>query len=540
MKSAAFLLSILLLVPAASDATLYVLTPGSSVSIDGDMTNDLTYYTCGATCPAIRSPNGWQYGYNTGISAYSWEQQVHSYAAGGSWIIPTPDGGFGFNMTTGNPLYSNTYETYLVRSSNNSYYKLRLTAIDLSDLNPATIEVVPVPALPSGNLQASMACDGFTLVIRVTSGDGSGTSANTFRATATSGPGLSFGQGHTVPAFAHQVFGGPHTWTGVTVTEEAGDLQSVFLGSISCPTNRDFNSDSKADVIWRYAGGGGNVTWLMSGASVALSAALTPVGDANWKIAAIGDFQRDGKMDIIWRHAVTGDNSIWLMNGTSLAVAAALPSVPDSNWKIAGVGDFQGDGKHDLVWRNQSSGANSIWLMDGTTVAVSAAVTAVPDTTWRIAAVGDLQADGKADLIWRNSSTGSNAAWRMSGVNVSSTSALTPVPDPDWQIAGAGDIQGDGKIDLLWRNVATGNNSVWMMDGFTVAVAASLPAVADTGWKIAAVGDFQGDAKADLIWRHSVSGANSVWLLNGPAVAVSGSLPTVFDAQWEIVPRPAP
>ncbi|MGZ5493712.1 MAG: FG-GAP-like repeat-containing protein [Thermoanaerobaculia bacterium] len=329
------------------------------------------------------------------------------------------------------------------------------------------------------------------------------------------------------------------TTTGTVLNNPVLPATGFFVGLIHPPpalAKADLNTDYKADGVWRHAGSGSMVSWLMNGVTVAASPGLPGVTNTAWKIAGVGDFQGDGKPDILWRNTTTGDNSLWLMDGTTVAVSVSLTSVPDTNWNVAAVGDFQGDGKADILWRHATAGTNSVWLMNGPNLPVTASLPTVADVNWKIAGTGDFQGDGKSDLVWRHSLTGDNSLWLMNGTTVAVGASLTSVIDVNWRIAGVGDIQADGKSDLIWRHATSGNNSVWMMNGTTIAVSASLPAVANTNWKIAMVGDFQGDGKADLLWRNTTTGDDSVWLLNGPAVAVTAALPAVLDTQWEIVP----
>ena len=56
------------------------------------------------------------------------------------------------------------------------------------------------------------------------------------------------------------------------------------------------------------------------------------------------DFNGDGKADILWRNSTTGDVAIWLMDRTSFAGGSDIGTI-DLKWQIVGVGDFDGDGK---------------------------------------------------------------------------------------------------------------------------------------------------------------------------------------------------
>jgi hypothetical protein len=98
----------------------------------------------------------------------------------------------------------------------------------------------------------------------------------------------------------------------------------------------DFNGDGKSDILWRNDNGQVAV-WTMDGAT-ALSKDLTNPNssvDNSWKITGTSDFNSDGKADILWRNN-DGSTAIWEMNG-SMVTATSLTSIPlvDSTWKIA-------------------------------------------------------------------------------------------------------------------------------------------------------------------------------------------------------------
>jgi FG-GAP-like repeat/FG-GAP repeat len=98
----------------------------------------------------------------------------------------------------------------------------------------------------------------------------------------------------------------------------------------------DFNGDGKSDILWRNDNGQVAV-WTMDGAT-ALSKDLTNPNssvDNSWKITGTSDFNSDGKADILWRNN-DGSTAIWEMNGATIA-SSSLTSVPivDNSWKIA-------------------------------------------------------------------------------------------------------------------------------------------------------------------------------------------------------------
>jgi hypothetical protein len=250
------------------------------------------------------------------------------------------------------------------------------------------------------------------------------------------------------------------------------------------------------------------------------------------------DFNSDGKADILWRNQATGQNVVWLMDGTNLTTVVDLTSLkyPNEppNWSIGGTGDFNGDGKEDILWRNSATGDNMMWLMDGTNMAQVRNLTPVADAFWDISSTGDFNSDGKEDILWRNSATGQNVVWLMDGTNLTTVVELTPVADPNWSIGGTGDFNGNGTEDILWRNEATGQNVVWLMDGTLLSTGVELTPVADTNWSIGGTGDYNNDGQVDILWRNGATGQNVAWLMNGTQLATGVALTPVADSNWQI------
>ena len=246
------------------------------------------------------------------------------------------------------------------------------------------------------------------------------------------------------------------------------------------------------------------------------------------------DFNSDGKADILWRHTAYGDINVWFMNGATVTGDAWLPRVTSQQWQIAGIGDFNGDGNADLLWRYTPSGDMNLWFMNGSTVTGDVWLPRVSNPQWQIAGIGDFNKDSKSDIVWRNSASGDINVWFMNGGTVTSDAWLPRVIDQQWQIAGIGDFNGDGGGDIVWKYLPSGDLNVWLMDGTAVTSDAWLPRVADPQWQINAIGDFNGDHNAEIVWRHTVYGTLNIWFMNGASFVSDGWLPRVADLQWKI------
>ncbi|MBC8120264.1 MAG: FG-GAP repeat protein [Gemmatimonadaceae bacterium] len=277
-------------------------------------------------------------------------------------------------------------------------------------------------------------------------------------------------------------------------------------------------------------------TWMLAMAGVSVAASVNAQ-------AIPGDFNSDGKADILWRNRATGQNVVWLMNGTALTSTVSLTEVTNLDWHSLSGGDFNADGKADILWRNQATGQNVVWLMDGTALTSTVSLTEVT-LDWRMSGVGDFNADGKADILWRNLATGQNVVWLMDGTALTSTVSLTAVTNLDWQSVGVGDFNADGKADILWRNRATGQNVVWLMDGTALTSTVSLATVSDLSWRVGGVADFSGDGSPDILWRYQGAGGNQgrdlIWQMRGTSFAASLPLTTVTDLNWCIAGSPIP
>jgi YVTN family beta-propeller protein len=294
----------------------------------------------------------------------------------------------------------------------------------------------------------------------------------------------------------------------------------------------DFNGDGYSDIAWRD--GEDTAIWLMSatpsgGAQIA-SATYLGVMSNSWQIVTQRDFNGDGHADLLWSNT-NGDNVIWLMNGSQVSQTANLGVVP-SGWSVVGTGDFNGDGYGDILWRS-TNGDTGIWLMTGsaTEVQVVAMVDlGVVPTSWTIAGTGDFNGDGYTDILWYNSN-GDTGVWLMTGtatqVQMSSWSDFGMVPT-GWTIAGTGDFNGDGYADILWRN-SNGDTAIWLMTGTPTQVLMSSTndlGVVPTSWAVAVTGDFNADGKSDILWSNT-NGDTAIWFMNGAVMSSVSDLGNV-------------
>ena len=308
------------------------------------------------------------------------------------------------------------------------------------------------------------------------------------------------------------------------------------LVSTSAPIGAsfDFDTDAKADILWRDLDSGGNQLWLMDGNSRKSVISLTTLIDQNWIVAGTGDFEDDNDTDILFHNTDNGQVSLWLMDGTTRTSTNSLTTMTDTDFRIVALGDFNGDRKTDILWRNSVNGTNLIWLMDGAVRQSVIAQVTLNDIDWKVVAVGDTDNDGTDDILWRHQSNGKNSLWLMSNGSRNSANSLVTITDLNESVVTLTDTNQDGKADIIWRNSSTGANRIWRMDGSSRTAVIGLPDQADTGYQLALVADLDGDGDQDFVWRHLITGGNLVWLMNGHSLAGSTLLANK-NTTWKIV-----
>jgi hypothetical protein len=72
--------------------------------------------------------------------------------------------------------------------------------------------------------------------------------------------------------------------------------------------------------------------WIMNGASIASASFLTNPG-GYWNIAGTGDFNSDDRADIVWR-GQGGEVVVWEMNGASLTGSQGFGLLLPTDWQI--------------------------------------------------------------------------------------------------------------------------------------------------------------------------------------------------------------
>ncbi|HEY1779614.1 MAG TPA: hypothetical protein VGG79_04140 [Roseiarcus sp.] len=293
--------------------------------------------------------------------------------------------------------------------------------------------------------------------------------------------------------------GGRDTLSGVEYAQFAD--QRVSLAPVS---NRDFNGDAKADILWRNSNGGVEL-WNANGSGGFTYDNLGAV-KSSWSIAGTGDFNGAGAAGILWRNA-NGSAELWNANGSGGFTYENL-GVVNTSWRIVGTGDFAGNGQDGILWCNQN-GDMELWNANGAGGFTYVGLGPV-DNSWQIAGTGDFNGDGSDDILWRNTN-GDTALWNANASGGFTYHDLGAV-NTSWQIAGTGDFAGDGQSGILWRK-ASGATELWSPNGsggFTY----DYLGVVSTSWEVVGTGDFTGAGRSGILWRNT-NGATELWNPDG-------------------------
>ena len=172
-----------------------------------------------------------------------------------------------------------------------------------------------------------------------------------------------------------------------------------------------FNSDDKADILWRSTTGDVELWNSVSGSETFTGQDLGVVG-GGWQIAGTGDFNGSGEAGILWRNASTGGVELWNANGSGGFTYDNLGSVSPS-WQIAGTGDFNGTGETGILWRN-TNGGTELWNPNGSGGFAYDNLGAV-NTSWQVAGTGDFTGTGADGILWRNAANGDVELWNSNG-----------------------------------------------------------------------------------------------------------------------------
>lgn len=241
----------------------------------------------------------------------------------------------------------------------------------------------------------------------------------------------------------------------------------------------DFNQDGQKDLLLRNKTTGEMQFWYMNGTNKIGEAPLigtSVVPGSNWEIEGVGDFNSDGRADIVWRE-LGGSNLtvVWYLNnnqytgGATTQLNGASFTIPNG-WRIDGVVDANNDGKADLLWREAGSSTTAFWYGTGQFNFVGGAVVvpSIPvSSAYSLVGVGDSNGDGVQDLFWQENASGNLIHWRMNaGYQTINTvgSGIMSAGVAGGVIEQVGDVNGDNKPDIVWK-MPNGTHVAWQLGG---------------------------------------------------------------------------
>jgi hypothetical protein len=316
-------------------------------------------------------------------------------------------------------------------------------------------------------------------------------------------------------------------------------------------SSKDFDGDSKADILLRNTSDGRHLVLMMNGSTV------TPlmvrksdntdykISPTSWVNKGLGDFDGDGKSDILLRNTSDGRHLIMLMDGNTVTPSMVRTSddtdykISPSTWINKGLGDFDGDGKTDILLRHASDGRHLVMMMNGRTVTPYVVRTSddtdykISPSTWANKGLGDFDGDGKTDILLRSSSDGRHIVLFMNGRTVNplmvrkSDNTDYKISPSTWVSKGLGDFDSDGKTDIVLRSSSDGRHIVLFMDGRTVNPLMVRKSdntdykLSPSAWINKGFGDFDGDGKSDILLRNSSDGRHLVMIMDGRTVTPS-------------------
>ena len=215
---------------------------------------------------------------------------------------------------------------------------------------------------------------------------------------------------------------------------------------------KDFNSDSKADIVARDNGG---TLWIYPGTGSGGFLSRIQAG-TGWNgmsaIVPTPDLTGDGRSDLLARDTA---GELWLYPGNG--AGGWQPRVKSGGtWNgmsvIFAPGDFDGDGKADILARDTGG---ALWLYPGNGnggFLNRLQVGSLWNVMTLIFSPGDFNGDGRNDVLARDSD---GILWLYPG-NGSGGWLPRQQVGTGWNalnaITGPGDFNGDGKVDVVARD----------------------------------------------------------------------------------------
>jgi len=139
----------------------------------------------------------------------------------------------------------------------------------------------------------------------------------------------------------HQVTGELYVW----FLNGVGTVSGAYLTPRAFTDTRwqirglaDFNGGAQTDILWHNSVGGDLYVWCLNRTTVDHGVFVRPRvwDDLNWEVVEVGEFNSDGKADVLWRNRLFGYLYLWYLDGTVSGPGAYLTpqAYSDGVWKV--------------------------------------------------------------------------------------------------------------------------------------------------------------------------------------------------------------
>ena len=314
----------------------------------------------------------------------------------------------------------------------------------------------------------------------------------------------------------------------ITATAAAGGGVQLTVSSFDVAS--DFNGDARSDIMWRHDDGT-VMQWLGQANGSFVTSPATHAMPTDWSVAGIGDFNGDNRDDVVWRHD-SGVFMQWLGQASGGFAASNATYAMPGDWSVSGTGDFNGDGRDDVVWRHDS-GVFYQWIGQANGSFASSNATYAMPTDWSVAGNGDFNGDGRDDVVWRHES-GTFYQWMGQADGSFAASAAVYAMPTDWSVLATGDFNGDGRDDVVWLH-EDGAFYSWMGQANGSFAASALVFGTSADMNVVSTGDFNGDGRDDILWRSDAGTVSPVFGQADGGWEPSGNF-YEMPPQWHVQP----
>ena len=276
---------------------------------------------------------------------------------------------------------------------------------------------------------------------------------------------------------------------------------------------RDFNGDSKTDLIVQYNTSGflNVLVYLNNGTGVFTP--LTPTAIIG-EMINLADVNNDMRQDLITR---SGSDIYFQLANADGSFGAARVQFPQASYGGLHAGDFDSDGDMDFASIDFSTATRTFRIVvnqGNGTFTLSNALVSLGSGNLTLEAVKDLNNDGKPDVVISNYSTSPKLIILLNqGSNNFTNTSYDLAPSAVISFTEIGDFNGDGFIDFFNRvHTQPGTHPsgyiISLNNGAGAFTQRSYAFGGLDSYKDRPVGDFNGDGKTDFIRINNAARSN--------------------------------